>query len=289
MDLHMKFFYQRLVTVAIITGLLSCTHNNHKNWIELPAELAETSGLACLNEQLWTINDSGNAAVVYQVNQRGDIEHRHALAVKNIDWEAITAVDGSLFIGDIGNNAGIRQQFTLYRLENPTSSQPHMTSWQLIYPDQPRTLLPAYDHDFDAEALVALTNTRLLLFTKSWNTDVSHVYQIDLTSPQLIKMQKRADIIGLPGIVTDVALDPKTGNYLVVGYQNYRRNLLEFAFNRQFSPFIATLKPDFTVETSQTLAYDGQVEGVVVCAGKRWFSAEKSDSMPARIWSTSNQ
>lgn len=289
MDSKMKFFYQQLVSAMCCIGLVSCSHNEHKGWMDLPQELAETSGLACLNEQLWTINDSGNAAVIYQLNARGDVLRRLPLTVRNVDWEAVTSFDNNLFIGDIGNNAGARHELTIHQVSSPETQSQVVKSWQIRYPDQPSGLLVAYDHDFDAEALVALNNRRLMLFTKSWHSDISHVYQIDLASTQPIVMQKRADIVGLPGIVTDAAVDPATGHYLLVGYQNYRRNLLQFAFSGEFSPFIATVDQQFNVLEVQNLPFDGQVEAVTVCSGQRWFSAEKSTKQPARLWRVPNQ
>lgn len=284
MDSKLKFFHQRLVSIALIAVLASCTHNDSRAWIELPKELSETSGLACLNEQLWTVNDSGNSAILFRVSSSGDITARVPLQVPNVDWEAISSKGQSLFVADIGNNVGTRRQFSIYQIINALSNVPTVKTWQIKYPDQPSGLLGAYNHDFDAEALVALTDQTLLLFTKSWRTDISHVYRIDLNSTQPLNMKKQADIAGLPGVVTDAAIDPQTGNYLLVGYQNYRRNLLQFAFNRQFLPFVATLDKNFQLLQVEQLENDGQVEGVTICAGSRWVSAETSDSSPARLW-----
>lgn len=287
MDKKMMFFYKRLVSIALITVLWSCSHTKNKAWLELPKELSETSGLACLDDQLWTVNDSGNSATLYQVNSSGDVINHVPLALQNVDWEAISSIGGKLFVADIGNNAGTRQQFELYQIRDTLSKEPKVQSWQIKYPDQPSGFLEAYNHDFDAEALVALSEHTLLLFTKSWRTDISHVYRIDLNSSPSLTMTKQADIVGLPGVVTDAALDPQTGNYLIVGYQNYRRNFLQFAFERQFLPFIATLDKNFQLQQVELLANDGQVEGITVCAGSRWISAEKTDSSPARLWRTS--
>lgn len=287
MDNKMIFFYQRLVSIALIAVVMSCARNENKAWIELPKELSETSGLACLDNQLWTVNDSGNSATLFRINNSGDVVTRVPLAVSNVDWEAISSNDGNLFVADIGNNAGNRQQFELYQITDTLSKTPKVQTWQIKYPDQQSGLLGAYNHDFDAEAVVALTQRTLLLFTKSWHSDISHVYRIDLNSSQPLIMTKQADILGLPGLVTDATLDPQTGNYLLVGYQNYRRNLLQFAFDRHFIPFIATLDKNFRLLQVELLANDGQVEGITICSGSRWFSAEKSDSSPARLWRTS--
>ncbi|CAA0350237.1 conserved hypothetical protein [Alteromonas infernus] len=65
--------------------------------VELPDELAETSGLFCEQSGMFSLNDSGNAPVIYRVNYQGEIVERTPLALTNKDWEAITA-DADAFL-----------------------------------------------------------------------------------------------------------------------------------------------------------------------------------------------
>ena len=39
----------------------------------LPNILEETSGLAILNDTLWTLNDSGNEATLYAISTKGEL------------------------------------------------------------------------------------------------------------------------------------------------------------------------------------------------------------------------
>lgn len=39
-----------------------------ENIVELPEELSETSGLFCETDGMYSLNDSGNAPVIYRIN-----------------------------------------------------------------------------------------------------------------------------------------------------------------------------------------------------------------------------
>ncbi len=91
------------------------------------AELSEISGIAVSRNHrnvLWAVNDSGNAARLYAISNRGrrlaafDIE-----GVTNVDWEDLSAFvhEGRsyLLIGDVGDNGGVRSSLELILVEEP--------------------------------------------------------------------------------------------------------------------------------------------------------------------------
>lgn len=92
-------------------------------------KIREASGLvASINNpgMLWTHNDSGNSPDIFLIDQTGEIKCTvHVSGVKNRDWEDITIGSGPeqgktyLYIGEIGDNAGIYSEKFLYRLEEP--------------------------------------------------------------------------------------------------------------------------------------------------------------------------
>ena len=92
------------------------------------AEIKESSGLAaskCQPDVFWTHNDSGDDAFIFAVNKKGEKLGTWKVAgAKADDWEDIAEIktaDGEcvLFIGDIGNNARARDEFTIYRVKEP--------------------------------------------------------------------------------------------------------------------------------------------------------------------------
>ena len=72
---------------------------------KLPEKITETSGLwAAQPDQLWWLNDSGNAPELYRTNTAGDLlEKIPTPNSQNRDWEDLTADrQGRIFIGDFG-------------------------------------------------------------------------------------------------------------------------------------------------------------------------------------------
>ena len=60
--------------------------------IELPSSVYETSGLEKVENNLITLNDSGNQPVLYYLNEIGEvIIERNFIELQNNDWEDLTA------------------------------------------------------------------------------------------------------------------------------------------------------------------------------------------------------
>jgi len=100
-------------------------------------DLREASGVAaskCQADVYWTHNDSGDDALVYAINGKG--EHLGVWKIadaRNKDWEDIAAFressgECSLLIGDIGNNELKRDDLTIYRVAEPAVAADSRTS-----------------------------------------------------------------------------------------------------------------------------------------------------------------
>ncbi|HEX6587414.1 MAG TPA: hypothetical protein VF039_00215 [Longimicrobiales bacterium] len=131
---------------------------------ELPAEVRETSGLARGGAGFWTHNDKGNDAVLFRIDERGQLAQTVALeGATLVDWEDIDAApcgDGTcLFVGDIGDNDAERSSLTVYRVPEPEaaarSARPDGVV-RLRYPDGAR----------DAESLFVAPDGTLFVVTK---------------------------------------------------------------------------------------------------------------------------
>src|SRR5215204_4363216 len=92
------------------------------------AEIKESSGLAaskCQPDVFWTHNDSGDDAFIFALNKKGEkLGTWRVAGAKASDWEDIAEIktpDGEcvLYIGDIGNNTRVRDEFTIYRVREP--------------------------------------------------------------------------------------------------------------------------------------------------------------------------
>ena len=118
----------RLITVLFYTVLLCCckaeTSLNDYQKTEiviskvcnLPSETYESSGIIFFQGLLWTINDSGNEAILFGIDTvSGKIVRKvEILTASNIDWEAITQDENNIYIADNGNNNRTRSDYTIY-------------------------------------------------------------------------------------------------------------------------------------------------------------------------------
>ncbi|MGN6300709.1 MAG: esterase-like activity of phytase family protein [Angustibacter sp.] len=137
------------------------------------ARITESSGLAlsaARPDVVWTLNDSGAAAVVYGVSIRtgrtvGVLRFTDTAgrAADVVDTESLASASTggrrSLLVGDIGDNRGARDHVTIWRLPEPRSVRDatvRAARLDVRYAGGP----------VDAEALVATPDGRLLVITK---------------------------------------------------------------------------------------------------------------------------
>lgn len=95
-------------------------------------DVREASGLvasARFPGAYWTLNDSGGGPLLYAFDSNGhDLGTFRVENAQNEDWETLQlgpAADGgsALYIGDLGNNRGIRREWVIYRVPEPDLGQ----------------------------------------------------------------------------------------------------------------------------------------------------------------------
>lgn len=245
---------------------------NVKSVVELPQELSETSGLFCEIDSMYSLNDSGNAPVIYRINYQGEITERTRLPLTNRDWEAITADDTSFYIADVGNNKGKREKVEVHKVNRRNTND--ITTFTLKYAGNNASSNIPYAHDFDSEAMVKYGN-ELLLFSKSWRTGITHVYKVNEGEAEQT-ISPFASIEGLPGVVTGVDFDRHQGKFVITGYKSDPFG--------NFATFIAQISQDYTLLDIWPLEQYKQVEGVCVdIKGTYWFSEEATEGRKASL------
>lgn len=237
--------------------------------LSLPATLEESSALYCESaERIYSVNDSGNAPIVFQLNEKAQIvSERTPKNVKNRDWEALTADDTFFYVGDIGNNRGTRKNVLIYKFPRSESDTGKTKTLSVGYEENRPKENESLNHDFDAEALVAV-DEHLVLFSKSWQTDKLRVYLLD-KSKEKQRLSAQSIVEGIPGVITGADYDKVNHRYVLVGYPSKRVGFGD--------PFLVFLDDNFALIDTISLAGYGQVEGV--CAhpsGQIWFTQESS-------------
>ncbi len=240
--------------------------------IPLSDTLSETSGLACYKESIYTLNDSGNPPYLFALTASGSIAQAIKLTVVNIDWEAIDMDDHFIYVADTGNNHGNRQQVVIHKV--PRKGGGSVASLSIEYTGNRFDHNIPYQHDYDVEALVVQNHT-LLLFTKSWQSGIAHVYQISLNLSKQ-KVSPVAHIENLPGMVTGAAWDSKNQQFVLVGYSG---NAVW-----GYKPFLAVVDKQYKLVGTHALSGRAQVEAVCIRPdGEVWLTQEASSGSPAML------
>lgn len=175
--------------------------------IDDPA-ITESSGLVDLGRRMVTMNDSGGEAVLYVLDSRTGrtvATTRYADEVRDVEALA-PAGDGEVWVGDIGDNAGVRSEVRVYRVPAGDSNRSlRAPSYALVYPDGPH----------DAESLVVGRDGRLRIITKSFLGGRVYVAPrtLDPDRPNRLRAGAPVDVIA-----TDAALFPDGRHVLVRGY-----------------------------------------------------------------------
>ena len=182
--------------------------------VELNKTVVETSGFIQLDSTFWTINDSGDASYIYQIDPNtGNVLNRVDIkGAKNKDWESLTTDDTHVYIGDFGNNRSDRNDLAIYRIEKSevlkaTKKINRFEKLTFSYPDN----MPNHD----CEAMIIFEG-KIWLFTKNRSKLDTYIYTLpigtgDHTAEYIGKFQ--AD-----GLITAASLFKD--DLMLLGYTN---------------------------------------------------------------------
>ncbi|MBC3538434.1 hypothetical protein ACFSC6_16390 [Rufibacter sediminis] len=127
----------------------------------------ESSGLeASADGNFWTHPDAGNEAVLYKINQSGELlETMNVQGGKNNDWEDIArGEDGFLYLGDMGNNENTRQDLQIVKVDEKTKKVVGTIPFK--YADQTEFPPAKENLNYDVEGFL-MHNNAFYLFTKN--------------------------------------------------------------------------------------------------------------------------
>ncbi|HOZ30095.1 MAG TPA: T9SS type A sorting domain-containing protein [Bacteroidales bacterium] len=185
--------------------------------------VSETSGLLIYNNKVWTHNDSGCEPKLYRIDTVSGsvIEEKLVLNATNTDWEDICHDGEYVYIGDFGNNNGIREDLKIYKIsiadldnELPTSVESdiiHFNYDPSIYPLTDKD----NDTDFDCEAFIAKDDS-LYLFSKNWINNKCYLYSLPKVPGNYTA--QRLDSLDTQGLVCGADYNPATNTISLIGY-----------------------------------------------------------------------
>lgn len=246
----------------------------------LDSRIQETSGLNFFNGKLYTFNDSGNTADLFEINKdNGEIVRILKINAINTDWEALTNDGDHFYVGDFGNNTGERKDLKIYKVPyehlnevNPGSERSlDGTSIPFFYPEQTDFTPKSLKTDFDAEAMIYLEG-KIHLFTKEWASKSTTHYTIDPTISEK-QEAKKVESFKTNFVVTDAAYFDK--KLYLVGYTKKTEVFLDIFKETEPGIFFKENPKHYYLGTALSI---GQIEGVAVDDSGIYISGEKFHS-----------
>jgi len=190
----------------------------------LPDELNENSGIIYWDGLLWTINDSGGENKIYGFNFKGKIEKEIEIEdAENEDWEDIAQDNKNIYVGDFGNNFGMRKNQKIYIIQKKdigkkSKQKVDYKEIRFRYSDQKDFGFQHQKTPYDCEAMVEFEHS-LYLFTKNWKTKTTSVYRIPQKKGNY--SVNPVDSFNIQGLVTGADISPDKTKLALVGYEDY--------------------------------------------------------------------
>ncbi len=189
---------------------------------ELPTSQNETSGLAWIQNRLFSINDEDNTNQIFELNPETGTVLR-AISVKNelnIDWEDLAQSDTHLFVGDFGNNLGKRKDLNILKIGIPellNSIEVTAEKIAFSFSDQTDFSENNQNHNFDCEGIV-FWNGKLHLFSKNRGDLKTKHYVL---SPEPGSRQAILNSsFDTQGLVTAAAIEKSSNSFCLLIYEN---------------------------------------------------------------------
>lgn len=245
---------------------------------KLDEEIEETSGLIFWNGKLWTINDSGNLPILYELDSQGIVTRRVWVEdVVNIDWEALSQSDTEIFIGDIGNNNGNRTDLSILKIKKSDVLEKDTVSAEQVffsYPEQTDFSTAVNHTAYDCEAFFYASDS-FYLFTKNWIDTSSTLYVVPNINGSQEALLRSSFPVGV--LITDASYDSEKDCVFLIGYSfessvninSYMYLLFDYRDQDFFSGNKRKIKLGSVINRAQT-------EGVVITNDYQgYFTGEK--------------
>jgi hypothetical protein len=247
-----------------------------------PQKVQETSGLARRGQVIWTINDSGDKAAIYGLDQQGKVIKKLFIGNgHNTDFEELSQDETYLYVADTGDNWGERKVLTVYRLgwrdieqaENQQSIRAELINVKLS--DRSK-FEHKNSHNYDFEAMTVKGN-ELWLFSKNRLDGKSDLYRLPKTPGDYTVSVSSSYAVN--GLITGADIDPSNGLAVLVGYQIHSGSFASFIWTAP-----STEKGlDWTRAKSAELQPGGQWEAVMWSEDKNQIIISREDNFQGAV------
>jgi hypothetical protein len=251
---------------------------------ELKKPLTEISGLIADGDDLWAITDKPKANF-YKLSNKGELKQE--VKVKNaeaIDVEAVTADENFIYIGDVGDNDGGREERQVIKAKKSAigSGKEVEIDGEIItftFSDQ-QTVEKKKKNNYDCEAVLSLGDS-LYLFTKRREDQQTELFSLPKSAGTHVA--NSLGIFDCKGLVTDAAINKSKNEIALCGYLKGHK----FPFILLFKNFSGN---NFFLGTTERIeltdkAWDWQVEAITYDdKGNLYFACEETKEVKSTFY-----
>jgi hypothetical protein len=251
---------------------------------ELKKELKEISGLVRDGDFLWAIAD--NKGDVYKLDLSGNVVQQvHLTNVTVSDVEAVAVDANYLYVGDVGDNEGVRAQRTVIRIAkdalgkgrkvNVSGEQIHFT-----FPDE-GNVKKKKTNNYDCEAMFCYKDV-LYVFTKRRDDGRTELYTLS-SLPGTTKA-KNVATFKTKGLITDACINAAGTEVALVGYdEGHTKPFIWILSNFQKNDFFSGVQQRFELTNEKRL--DWQVESIAYGDHDSFYIAcERTKDVPNTLY-----
>ncbi len=252
--------------------------------VVLNKPLTEISGINADGDNLWAITDKPHA-VAFKLNLQGDLIQE--ITVKNIqaiDVEAVASDSGFVYIGDVGDNDGGREERQIIKfakVKSGTAKEAEVDGEVITFrfADE-QTTESKKKNNYDCESLLSMGDS-LYLFTKRREDHKTELFVLPKTAGNYIA--RSIGIFDTHGLITDAAVNFQNNELALCGYNKGHK----FPFVLLFKNFTGN---NFFAGQMERIEladkpWDWQVEGITFSKdNKVYFSCEETKEVKSTLY-----
>ncbi|MCR4965766.1 MAG: T9SS type A sorting domain-containing protein [Bacteroidales bacterium] len=177
-----------------------------------------TSSLLYWNEGFWTFNDHMDNCLYHIDTTTAEINNiLYINGIVNYDIEEISQDSLYLYLGDVGNNSGSREDLHILRIskESILDQTFEVDTISFFYEDQTDFTYHPQATEFDCEAFI-VSDDSIYLFTKQWNSLQTTIYSFPKTPGSHIA--HRCVTYDVNGLITGATYIPECQLVALCGY-----------------------------------------------------------------------